>query len=687
MEKKLLFKDYPHLLHGGDYCPEQWLSYPEILEEDIRLFKLAKINSVTMGMFAWGVLEPAEGQYNFDWLDERMDRMAKEGIKVVLGTPSGARPAWLDLKYPEVCRVAENRVRNLRGGRHNHCFTSPVYREKVTAINNQLAQRYAKHPALLLWHLSNEYSGECHCELCQEAFRNWLRKRYNNDIEALNHAWWTRFWSRGFTSFDQVVSPAHHGENVVHGLNIDWKRFSSYQTDDFIQMEIDSLRKYNPNISITTNNMGTFPGLDLWKQTEKLDLACWDSYPHYNVASDDPREVVALHAFTHDLNRSLKQGKPFLLMESTPSQTNWAPVNGLKPPGVHQLLSMQAVAHGSDSVQYFQLRKSRGSFEKYHGAVIDHCGTPDTRVFKEVAEVGSFLQKLDAAGLAGCTIKAEVAVLYDWENLWAIEEFAGFNNDRSRRAYRDTCVAHYRAFWENGLSCDIVGEDSDFSGYKILAMPMLHMLRPGVAARLKDFVKNGGTLITTYLSGYVNESDLCFIEKMPGDGLGEVMGIWTEELDALYDGTERSLNFKGKEYKVRDFAEIVHPASNTEVVGTYISGFYEGQAAVTRHSFGNGAAYHIAAKTDLDFLKAFYTEVQYEAKITPLINLKEVPAGVSITCRGDEEKRFIFLMNFSEVVHQLMLTDKSSYVDVLAGSKVEGTFTLPSHGFLVLKQA
>jgi len=680
--KTPLFPNFPHLLHGGDYSPEQWLAYPDILEEDIRLFKLAKINSVTMGMFAWSVLEPEEGKYNFDWLDERMNRMAKEGIGVVLGTPSGARPVWLDSNYPEALRTDENRVQNLRGGRHNHCFTSPIFREKVQAINGELGRRYGKHPALLLWHLSNEYSGECHCELCQAAFRDWLRGRYANDIDALNHAWWSRFWSRAYTSFDQVVSPARHGESNLHGLTLDWKRFCSYQTDDFIQMEIDSLRKHNPAVPITTNNMGTFPGLDLWKQSKKLDLVCWDSYPHFDEDAAEPWNEVVLHAFTHDLNRSLKGGQPFLLMESTPSQTNWAPVNGLKPPGIHQLLSMQAVAHGSDSVQYFQLRKSRGSFEKYHGALIDHCGTEDARVFRECAEVGDFLKKLGEAGLPGCRTNAGAAVFWDWENLWAVHDFSGFHNDRELRSYRDTVVAHYRAFWENGIACDIVGDDVDFSGYKVVVAPMLHMLRPGVAARLRDFVNDGGTLITTYLSGYVNETDLVFLGGLPGEGLAEVLGIRTEEIDGVYAGAGRAFSFMGTEYEVREYAELVRPDEGTEVLAAYTNGFYAGRAALTRHAFGKGMAYHIAARAGFDFLKAFYSQVQREAGLAPPVGLREVPAGVSVTGRGE----FIFQMNFSCEDQQLLVTDQKQYIDVLSGADIGDAFTLARHGYLVLRE-
>ena len=202
----------PGLIHGGDYNPDQWLGYPDVLKEDVRLMNLAGVNSASVAIFAWAALEPEEGKYNFEWLDETFDRLWKAGVRVILATPSGARPAWMDEKYPEVLRVNADRTKNLHGLRHNHCFTSPYYRQKVREMNRMLAERYGKHPALMMWHLSNEYGGECHCPLCQEAFRNWLRKKYDNDIEKLNHEWWTYFWSHRYTSFDQIESPSPLGD-------------------------------------------------------------------------------------------------------------------------------------------------------------------------------------------------------------------------------------------------------------------------------------------------------------------------------------------------------------------------------------------------------------------------------------------------------------------------------------------
>ena len=460
----------PVFMHGADYNPDQWLHAPEVLQEDIRLMKLSHSNVMAVGIFAWSALEPEEGVFTFEWLDKVLDDFAANGLYAWLATPSGARPAWMSAKYPEVLRVGANRQRNLHGARHNHCYTSPVYREKVAILNAKLAERYAFHPAVVGWHISNEYGGECHCGYCQDAFRAWLKRKYGT-LEVLNYAWWNAFWSHTITDWSQIESPAPHGETAVHGLNLDWRRFVTDQTIDFYRHEVAPLKAANPALPATTNMMDLFDGLDYWKFADVVDVVSWDAYPTWHDA-DSESKVASWFAFNHDLFRSLK-GKPFMLMESTPSLTNWQPVSKLKRPGMHKLSSMQAVAHGSDSVQYFQWRKSRGSSEKFHGAVVDHVGHEHTRVFRDVTEVGETLGKL-SGDVLGAGVDANVAIVFDWDNRWAVRDAQGPRNMGVH--YEQTVVQHYRAFWELGISVDIVSRHADVSKYKLVVAPMMYML-------------------------------------------------------------------------------------------------------------------------------------------------------------------------------------------------------------------
>lgn len=669
--------------HGGDYNPDQWLKYPEVLEEDIRLMKLAKCNVMSVGIFSWVTLEPEEGKFNFEWLDKVLDKLYENGIYVILATPTGARPAWMSAKYPEVLRVAANRVRNLHGLRHNHCYTSPIYREKTEIINRELAKRYSKHPGVLAWHLSNEYGGDCHCDFCQEAFRKWLQNKYKT-LDKLNEAWWTTFWSHTYTDWSQVESPAPHGENCVHGQNLDWKRFVTDQTLDFIKHEIKPLKEINPNMPVTTNLMGTYDGLNYWKFKDVLDVVSWDNYPTWHEHKDD-YELAAWISMVHDINRSLKGGKPFMLMESTPSMTNWQPTSKLKRPGMHLLSSLQAVAHGSDTVQYFQWRKSRGSSEKFHGAVVDHCGHENTRVFRDVTDVGQALENLKP--VLGTSVEPEVAVIYDWENKWAINDAQGPRN--CGKKYDETVNAQYKAFWEAGVSVDVIDMDNDFSKYKVLVAPMLYMVRPTVGERIEAFVKNGGTFVATYWSGIVDENDLCFLGGFPGP-LRKTLGVWCEEIDSLYDGeenalifnSENSLNLKG-EFKNGELCELIH-AETAKVMATYKEDFYEGMPAVTVNNFGEGKAYYIASRNEAKFNSVFYKAIIEDLKLRKNFEY-ELPKGVTAQLRTDGETDFIFLMNFNSSEACIEL-EKEIYEELIRGVKLSGKIVLEPYGIKILKK-
>ena len=597
MAKKI---EYGHFLHGGDYNPEQWLDRPDILQKDIEYFKEAHINTVSVGIFSWAVLEPEEGKYNLDWLEQIIDNLYKEGIYTILATPSGARPKWMADKYPEVLRMDPDRTRRFFGGRHNHCYTSPVYREKVHAIDKLLSQRLGSHPGVILWHISNEFGGECYCPLCQQKFREWLKEKYGT-IEKLNSSWCTTFWSHTYNSFDQIEAPSPKGEDALHALNLDWKRFVTDRTLDFIKEEISAIREGGSELPVTANLMYDYNGLDYKKFRDVLDVVSWDNYPGWHKKEEYLTAIDA--GMQHDLMRSIKK-QPFLLMESCPSATNWKPINKLKKPGMMLAASLQAVAHGSDSVLYFQLHQSQGASEKFHGAVIDHYGGDDTRVFKEVTEVGEALVKLQE--VCGSQMKAPAAVLYDRENNWAIQDVQGPRNENM--FYTEAVQKQYRALREQGLNVDV-----DFHGARAFRLQdrgsadglyVPGWLREAAARALAEERRNAGAYLLVRTCG----------RQQISASLGvlltvcmEAAGLRTEEIDALYDWEENfgipengnHLGITGT-YTCKNLCELVK-TSDAEILMRYGKDFYAGKPVLTHKTYGKGHIYYVCADMELAF--------------------------------------------------------------------------------------
>lgn len=672
------------LLHGGDYNPGQWLDHPEILKEDIRLMKLAGCNAMSVGIFDWERLEPEEGKYDFDWLAQIIDNLYENGIYTVLATPSGARPAWMAEKYPEVLRVNPDGRRILFAERHNHCWTSPVYREKVRQMNSALAQRFGKHPAVVLWHISNEYGGECHCELCQAAFREWLKKKYGT-LENLNHTYWSSFWSHSYSSWDQITSSIEGiGETAHHNLILDWKRFTTDQAVDFMQAEKDALRTFSPDVPVTTNMMGFYDGLNYGKFREVCDVISWDNYPNWHNGQES---LPAYIAMAHDWMRALKPGEPFLMMESSPSATNWQPVARLRRPGMHELASIQAVAHGSDSVQYFQWRKGRGGAEKFHGAVVDHDGSADHRVFRDVARVGERLHAL--TDTVRTVFPARVAVIHDVENRWALGEMKGLHNTQYQKGFMEDLLAMYRPFFDQGVNVDVVDEEADFTLYKLVVAPMLYLLRAGIAEKLSRFVENGGVLVGTYWTGVVDENDLCFLGGTPGQGLDAVFGLEQTEIDALYPHDKNSLRLLpdsglhglAREYQTGDLCQLVR-VTTARTLAEYGAEFYAGTPALTVNSFGNGRAYYIACRTGQDFLNDFLGVLIRDLGLRNLDT--ELPANVTVSLRRDAStgREFFFVQNFSDSAVEIALP--GSFTDAETGKACGETLSLPAYGVVVL---
>lgn len=580
----------PRTPFGGDYNPEQW---PEqVWKDDHRLFDAARIDTLTVGVFTWALTQPAEDTYDFSTLDRIVAEAEAHGRRIVLATGTGAHPAWLARAHPEVTRTDFEGRKHRYGQRHNSCPNSPVFRRLSAALAGRVAERYAHRPAVIAWHIGNEYGGACYCDLCAAGFRTWLREKYGT-LAALNSAWYTTFWSHTFHDWDEIEPPSaltEHWRGPDHtafqGITLDYLRFMSDAMLGNFRDEKAAIRRHSPDTPVTTNFMGMYRPIDYHRWAPHLDFASWDAYP-----PEDAHPSWA--ALSHDLMRGLKDGRPFWLMEQAPTTTACRDVNPVKRPGVMRLHSWQAVAHGADAVLYFQMRASRGASEKLFGAVINHAGRDDTRVFREVAALGAELERFGPVAL-GARTPARVALLFDWDSWWALE----ISDGPSRLVrYQHVVLGYYRALWEAGVDIDVVPVTTDLTGYDVVVAPALHMVKGDLAQRLEAVARRGGSVLATYLSARVDEDDNAFLADVPGP-LGRLMGIRIDEWDARDAEFTNPVRMTGGAVaSARLVFEIITP-QGADVLGTYQADFYAGTPAVTRNAFGAGHGWYVG--TDLD---------------------------------------------------------------------------------------
>lgn len=660
------------IVYGGDYNPEQWPE--EIWAEDMRLLKEANIDIVTLNVFSWAALQPSEETYDFSKLDKIMEMVRDNGLQVCLATSTGAHPAWMAKKYPDILRTEFNGLKRKFGGRHNSCPNSPTYEKYSVRLAQKIAERYRDYNNIVAWHISNEFGGECYCENCEKAFRVWLKKKYQT-IENVNRAWNTAFWGHTFYDWDEIVLPnllSEHFEqdrSQFQGITVDYKRFNSESILECYKREYDALKAITPDIPITTNLMGFYKPLDYKMWAKYMDVVSWDNYPSNE---DSPAQI----AMSHDLMRGINGGEPFLLMEQTPSVTNWLPYNALKRPGVMRLWSYQAVAHGSDSVMFFQMRRTVGACEKLHGAVIDHVGTNETRVFREVKALGAELKELGEQTL-GAVTDAKAAIYFDWDNWWAIECSAGPNCDLK---YKDEIYNYYQALYKLNIPVDIVGPEDDLGKYQLLIAPILYMTKTGYDEKIRTFVKNGGTFVTTFFSGIADEHDLIVTGGYPGK-LRDIMGIWVEESDALPSGAENHFTYRGKAYPAKLLCDLSH-LERAEALSVYEEDFYAQMPAITKNQFGDGRAYYVATRSSEEFYQTLMADICEECGVESLLAPQE---NLEVTMRRNENGRFLFLLNHADREQETVikeagcgLLEKQEYA---AGDVV----SVPAKGVQIIK--
>ena len=632
------------IVYGGDYNPEQWPE--EIWADDMRLLKEANIDIVTLNVFSWAALQPSEETYDFSKLDKIMEMVRDNGLQVCLATSTGAHPAWMAKKYPDILRTEFNGLKRKFGGRHNSCPNSPTYEKYSVRLAQKIAERYRDYNNIVAWHISNDFGGECYCENCEKAFRVWLKKKYQT-IENVNRAWNTAFWGHTFYDWDEIVLPnllSEHFEqdrSQFQGITVDYKRFNSESILECYKREYDALKAITPDIPITTNLMGFYKPLDYKMWAKYMDVVSWDNYPSNE---DSPAQI----AMSHDLMRGINGGEPFLLMEQTPSVTNWLPYNALKRPGVMRLWSYQAVAHGSDSVMFFQMRRTVGACEKLHGAVIDHVGTNETRVFREVKALGAELKELGEQTL-GAVTDAKAVIYFDWDNWWAIECSAGPNCDLK---YKDEIYNYYQALYKLNIPVDIVGPEDDLGKYQLLIAPILYMTKTGYDEKIRTFVKNGGTFVTTFFSGIADEHDLIVTGGYPGK-LRDIMGIWVEESDALPSGAENHFTYRGKAYPAKLLCDLSH-LEGAEALSVYEEDFYAQMPAITKNQFGDGRAYYVATRSNEEFYQTLMADICEECGVESLLAPQE---NLEVTMRRNENGRFLFLLNHADREQETVMTE------------------------------
>ncbi len=670
MMPRLLTK-VPGILYGGDYNPEQWPE--EVWLEDMRLMKQAGVNLVSIAIFGWSRLQSDETTYTFDWLDRLMALLAEHRIYADLATATATPPPWMS-RYPDLAAVDENGCAYSHGSRQHYSPSSPTYRRFAGELVRRLARRYANHPALAAWHINNEYAchvSACHSEASTEAFRVWLQKRYGT-LDALNAAWNTAFWSQAYYDWADVRTPRRTPTFVNPTQLLDFQRFSNEALLDLCKMEREILREETPDVPVTTNFMSFFKPLDQWAWSRELDFASWDSYPDF-LPGEEPWHSAAQG---HDLTRSLKPDRPFVLMEHATSHVHWRTVNPTKLPGQIRLYGLQAVARGADGALFFQWRQSLAGAEKYHGAMVQHGAPPEkSRVFREVCELGADLKKL--APVAGSLCRARVAIVLDWPTWWALE----MPGKPTRFDYVPALTAMHRYFYQRNIAVDFVAPDANLPGYALVVAPLLYVIERATAENLTRYVREGGTLLTTCFSGIVDGRDHVVPGGYPAY-LREVLGLWVEEWFALGPTERRAVKFgnDGRVLSGRHWSEVVH-LEGAGALASYGDGPFAGSPAFTRHRFHQGLAFYLSTVLEGDDLAGALDVV------TAPLDLKSplaAPAGMEVTLRESDRQRFLFLLNHTDRPQTVPLGELYG-TELLSGTPASGEWCLAAHGVAVIE--
>jgi len=654
------------IAYGGDYTPEQW---PRATwREDVALMREAGVNLVSVGIFAWALLEVREGEFDFTWLDEVIGLLHENGIAVDLGTPTASPPAWFFANHPDARAVTRDGVPLGFGARGMGSPSSPAYREAAVRIATALAKRYGDHPAVVLWHVHNEYGvpvGEDYSDHAVRAWRLWLQDRYGS-LDALNAAWGTTFWGQHYGEWAHIGAPAAAPSVVNPAQRLDFARFTDHQLRACFIAERDAIRAHSDR-PITTNFMANqHHGCDLWAWAREVDVVSDD---HYLWAADEEGEIGL--AIAADLTRSVAGGAPWILMEHSTSAVNWQPRNVAKRPGEMARNSLSHLGRGADGILFFQWRASRSGAEKFHSAMLPHAGT-SSRVFREVADLGAKLGRLDE--VRGSRVHADVAILWDFESFWAQDLEWRPSEDLS---HDERIRAYYELLWRDGITVDFALPGHDLSRYTLVIAPAQYLLSAKDAGNLNDYVAGGGTLVVSYFSGVVDEHDAVHAGGF-GAPLEPALGVRVEEHLPLRAGETASIDLDGTAYPADVWQEDL-VVTTAQIRATYTSGPAAGEPAVTRNAHGAGVGWYVSTRPDAAGLRAIMNAAYADAGIAPA----GWPAGVeAITRHGDEADYLVAINHGTE-----MVSLQTSGFDLLTQEEIGGKLVLAGGDVAVVRRS
>ncbi|MGW2277073.1 beta-galactosidase [Streptomyces sp. NPDC001770] len=663
------------LAFGGDYNPEQWPE--EIWPEDVRLMREAGVTMVSVGIFSWALLEPEPGVYDFGWLDRVLGLLHEGGIRVDLGTPTVAPPAWFYRAHPEALPVNRDGVRYAFGSRGAICHSNPDYRAAAARITEEIGRRYAGHPALALWHVHNEYGvpvSACYCDNCAAHFRRWLTARHGS-AEAVNKAWGTAFWGQHYRTLDEIDPPRTTPTVGNPSQQLDYRRFADATLRENFTAERDILHRLAPGIPVTTNFMTALSqcdSIDYWAWGREVDLVTNDHY----LITDGRRTHVNL-AMAADLTRSVAGGAPWLLLEHSTSGVNWQPRNPAKRPGEMARNSLAHVARGSDGAMFFQWRQSRGGAEKFHSAMLPHGGT-DTRIWREVTRLGAGLGLLD--GIRGTRTVADAAMVWDWQSWWAQSLEWRPSQDHDARERAD---AYYLSLYDRHLTVDFAHPEADLSAYPLVVVPALYLATEQAGANLRRYVEGGGTLVVSYFSGIVDPDDNVHPGAYPGV-LRDVLGLTVEEFSPLGEGDTVRLTTpegapEGPALTGDLWSDVVVPRG-AETVWSYADGVAAGRPAVTRNRLGDGTAWYVSTRLSGTGLDAVLDRACEDAGIAPRTSL---PHDVEVVRRTGETGSYLFVINHTGGDTKVPLDAPGT--ELLTGEPASGHLAVPAGSVRVVR--